>query len=195
MPAAAKACSAHSAAARSLGTLSRSTMTRSHGHRLSISTAASCSHQKRFLSVKRITPNPACVPFRVAAAAMSTSTARPGLQFSAGSDEAALSEKLKTLLSPASADGASGRWTLIANGQGLERSFKFKTFAKTWVSDFSFSLNLDLVGIGTIQHRGTLEVGSRVGSEISATRTLPTSCFLVREINEGDSNWTLLCQE
>lgn len=69
---------------------------------------------------------------------MSTSTARPGLQFSAGSDEAALSEKLQTLLSPASADGASGRWTLIANGQGLERSFKFKTFAKTWVSELFF---------------------------------------------------------
>ncbi|KAI0177864.1 pterin 4 alpha carbinolamine dehydratase-domain-containing protein [Pestalotiopsis sp. NC0098] len=132
MPAAIKACFAHSAAARSLGTLSRSTVLRSHGHGLSISTAAFFSHQKPSISVKRTSPNPTCVPFRVAAAAMSTSTARPGLKFSAGSDEATLSEKLQTLLSPASADGASGRWTLIANGQGLERSFKFKTFAKTW---------------------------------------------------------------
>lgn len=27
-----------------------------------------------------------------------------------------------------------GRWTLAAEGEALEREFKFKTFAKTWVS-------------------------------------------------------------
>ncbi|KAH6660708.1 pterin 4 alpha carbinolamine dehydratase-domain-containing protein [Truncatella angustata] len=52
-------------------------------------------------------------------------------KFSAGSDEPDLARKLQSLL--ASSDGANpGRWTLIPSGEGLERSFKFKTFAKTW---------------------------------------------------------------
>ena len=34
--------------------------------------------------------------------------------------------------------GNDGKWTLIASGKGLERSFKFKTFKKTWVSDFPY---------------------------------------------------------
>lgn len=30
--------------------------------------------------------------------------------------------------------GSGGRWALIESGKGVERSFKFKTFKKTWVS-------------------------------------------------------------
>lgn len=31
-----------------------------------------------------------------------------------------------------------GRWALIESGKGVERSFRFKTFKKTWVSDMPF---------------------------------------------------------
>ena len=62
---------------------------------------------------------------------MSTAAANATTQakFAAGSDEVALGPKLQSLLAP-----AGGRWDLISSGEGLERSFKFKTFAKTWVS-------------------------------------------------------------
>ncbi|ETS83843.1 hypothetical protein PFICI_05719 [Pestalotiopsis fici W106-1] len=65
---------------------------------------------------------------------MSTAAAAAGTvpRFSAGSDEAVMLEKLQPLLSSSSSAAGGGRWTLIPNGQGLERSFKFKTFAKTW---------------------------------------------------------------
>jgi 4a-hydroxytetrahydrobiopterin dehydratase len=29
-----------------------------------------------------------------------------------------------------------GKWILIENGKGIERSFRFKTFKKTWVRHF-----------------------------------------------------------
>ncbi|KAI2636164.1 transcriptional coactivator/pterin dehydratase [Xylaria nigripes] len=59
------------------------------------------------------------------------------VKFSAGSDEAYLNLALQELLNSA---GKGGRWSLIPNGQGLERSFKFKTFAKTW--DFMTAVSL-----------------------------------------------------
>ena len=50
-------------------------------------------------------------------------------RFSADSD----ADALETFLSPLlTANG--GRWTLAMAGEALEREFKFKTFAKTWVS-------------------------------------------------------------
>lgn len=48
--------------------------------------------------------------------------------FSEGSDELVLGRKLEPLLV-----SGGGRWILIPSGEGLERSFKFRTFAKTWV--------------------------------------------------------------
>jgi pterin-4a-carbinolamine dehydratase len=37
-----------------------------------------------------------------------------------------------------------GKWTLIESGKGVERTFKFKTFKKTWVRVFLLSvLGLD----------------------------------------------------
>ncbi|RYP91239.1 hypothetical protein DL770_002631 [Monosporascus sp. CRB-9-2] len=61
--------------------------------------------------------------------ASSTTAATSTPKFSAGSDEQVLSRTLEPLLESA---GRGGRWTLTSNGEGLERSFKFKTFAKTW---------------------------------------------------------------
>lgn len=62
-------------------------------------------------------------------------------RFSTGSDEKALSQRLETLLESVEGNGGNGggsggggRWALTTGGEGLERSFKFKTFAKTWVS-------------------------------------------------------------
>ncbi|RYP17746.1 hypothetical protein DL765_004324 [Monosporascus sp. GIB2] len=61
--------------------------------------------------------------------ASSTTTDTSTPKFSAGSDEQALSRTLEPLLESA---GRGGRWALTPSGEGLERSFKFKTFAKTW---------------------------------------------------------------
>lgn len=49
----------------------------------------------------------------------------PNPKFSEGSDEAVLTKEVDRL--------TANRWILTENGQGVERSFKFKTFAKTWV--------------------------------------------------------------
>ncbi|ORY63196.1 pterin 4 alpha carbinolamine dehydratase-domain-containing protein [Pseudomassariella vexata] len=65
---------------------------------------------------------------------MATSSATQP-KFSAESDESALTLKLQGLLA-----SAQGRWTLTNSGEGLERSFKFKTFAKTW--DFMTAVSL-----------------------------------------------------
>lgn len=56
-----------------------------------------------------------------------SSNAQP--HFSAGSDAATLETFLSPLLTT-----NGGRWTLTNEGEALEREFKFKTFAKTWVS-------------------------------------------------------------
>jgi hypothetical protein len=49
-------------------------------------------------------------------------------RFASGTDAEALTPTVTSLLST-----SGGRWTLAAEGEALERSFKFKTFAKTWV--------------------------------------------------------------
>ncbi|KAI0185380.1 pterin-4-alpha-carbinolamine dehydratase family protein [Xylaria flabelliformis] len=66
---------------------------------------------------------------------MATDTTK--VKFSAGADEASLTAALQGLLDSA---GKGGRWTLISSGQGLERSFKFKNFTKTW--DFMTAVSL-----------------------------------------------------
>lgn len=58
----------------------------------------------------------------------SSSAAQP--RFSSGTDETKAAQDVQELLST-----SGGRWTLAGEGQALERSFKFKTFAKTWVSE------------------------------------------------------------
>ncbi|KAI1814346.1 transcriptional coactivator/pterin dehydratase [Poronia punctata] len=75
-----------------------------------------------------------------ASATVAAPTAAEGettVKFSAGVDEAALTAALQELLSSA---GKGGRWTLIPSGKGLERSFKFKNFTKTW--DFMTAVSL-----------------------------------------------------
>ncbi|GAP90360.2 putative pterin 4 alpha carbinolamine dehydratase [Rosellinia necatrix] len=59
------------------------------------------------------------------------------IRFSAGADKTSLTTALQELLGSA---GRGGRWTLTATGQGLERSFRFKNFAKTW--DFMTAVSL-----------------------------------------------------
>ncbi|KND93114.1 Pterin-4-alpha-carbinolamine dehydratase [Tolypocladium ophioglossoides CBS 100239] len=61
------------------------------------------------------------------------STVQP--RFSSGTNEATVSRALAPLLST-----SGGRWTLASDGRALERSFKFKTFAKTW--DFMTAVSL-----------------------------------------------------
>lgn len=46
-------------------------------------------------------------------------------KFAEGSDEALLSQEVESL--------SSNRWVVTEDGQGIQRTFKFKTFAKTWV--------------------------------------------------------------
>ncbi|KAK1759402.1 pterin 4 alpha carbinolamine dehydratase-domain-containing protein [Echria macrotheca] len=63
----------------------------------------------------------------------SSSGATP--RFSASTDTAAAHAALAPLITP-----GGGRWRLTADGEGLERTFKFKTFAKTW--DFMTAVSL-----------------------------------------------------
>ncbi|KAK1831324.1 transcriptional coactivator/pterin dehydratase [Podospora conica] len=55
----------------------------------------------------------------------------PAPRFSHGSDVPASEKALSALLV---------RWTLTADGEGVERTFRFKTFAKTW--DFMTAVSL-----------------------------------------------------
>ncbi|KAF5123781.1 Pterin-4-alpha-carbinolamine dehydratase [Metarhizium anisopliae] len=56
-------------------------------------------------------------------------------RFSPGTDETSTASALAPLLA-----SSGGRWTLSSEGKALERSFKFKTFAKTW--DFMTAVSL-----------------------------------------------------
>ncbi|XXG94429.1 hypothetical protein Hte_000685 [Hypoxylon texense] len=70
-------------------------------------------------------------------AATSTTTPTEGQtpRFSPGVNEPALKQALAPLLASAE---LGGRWALVPGGEGLERSFKFKTFAKTWVYNTTY---------------------------------------------------------
>ncbi|KAM0325449.1 hypothetical protein ACHAQA_007435 [Verticillium albo-atrum] len=58
----------------------------------------------------------------------------PAPRFSQGADPSALTPKLDPLVAP------TGRWALTNEGAALERTFRFKTFAKTW--DFMTAVSL-----------------------------------------------------
>lgn len=66
-------------------------------------------------------------PFFGAVGSFSTMPLPPS--FSAGTDKSAATEALRPLITP----DAGGKWALTADGYGIERSFKFATFNKTWV--------------------------------------------------------------
>lgn len=55
------------------------------------------------------------------------SAQKPQIVGKTEADEAAVRTALESLVD-------SGRWAVAANGLGIERSFKFKNFTKTWVS-------------------------------------------------------------
>jgi len=60
-------------------------------------------------------------------------------------DAGSLSQRLDPLLA-----SNGGRWALTNGGEALERTFKFKTFAKTWVScsrSFQFIESSDIMTI------------------------------------------------
>lgn len=62
----------------------------------------------------------------------SDATELPKLQIPSGQDEAEITARLKQLISPKTELTAT--WNLVLDGAGVQRSFKFKTFSKTWVS-------------------------------------------------------------
>jgi hypothetical protein len=68
---------------------------------------------------------------------MATTTTTPA--FSSNYDAEQGEKDLTPLLK---IDG--GKWTLISSGKGVERSFKFKTFKKTWVCFSNSHLHLHL---------------------------------------------------
>jgi hypothetical protein len=61
--------------------------------------------------------------------ALATMALQP--RFSKDTDDTTASSAVEALVS--SGEGTGGRWTLTKEGEALERTFKFKTFAKTWV--------------------------------------------------------------
>jgi 4a-hydroxytetrahydrobiopterin dehydratase len=71
--------------------------------------------------------------FTSTTAKSTTMAGNPGPQFSANADPATLETSLSPLLVT-----NGGRWSLAMEGQALEREFKFKTFAKTWVSELVY---------------------------------------------------------
>lgn len=105
---------------------SRRTLTTSH-----IAVPSGSNSRFRMMSTSASIPalsqSPAPKPIEVDLDILFSSTADPSL----------LSEDLQILLFSA---GCGGRWHLTGQRNGLERSFKFKTFTKTWVSSFSNSV-------------------------------------------------------
>lgn len=58
------------------------------------------------------------------------SRVEPHLHISDGQDMEQLRRNLEPLL-----HSRGGQWCLTADGKGMQRSFKFETFKRTWVSD------------------------------------------------------------
>lgn len=98
------------------------------------STEALSRPARQHLSTRRfclVLPRPSYLGPKPAARRLRTVTTMSGVpppKFAAGSEETGLAPKLRPLLA-----SEGGRWALISSGEGIERSFKFKTFAKTWV--------------------------------------------------------------
>lgn len=94
-------------------------------------------YRRRTVIMSRLlSARPTCPATRFSAALpalasrRSSSTMNPRL--SPGTDAETVAPALSALLS-----SHGGRWALASDGQALERSFKFKTFEKTWVQMLS----------------------------------------------------------
>jgi len=101
---------------------------------------------------------------------MASSVASP--RFSAGSDLDTAGKTLALLLT-----SGGGRWMLTENGEGLERTFKFKTFAKTWVClvlSFDLSIFLPLC-ISYLQNSSTEPYSIRISCSSSLSPLSPPS--------------------
>lgn len=74
------------------------------------------------------------------AAMIGAQTQKPQIVGKTEADEAAVRTALERLVV---ADGSSstGRWVVTANGLGIERSFKFKNFTKTWVGGWTSNIH------------------------------------------------------
>ncbi len=83
--------------------------------------------------------------FSQAARSMSTKT-EP--QFSSNYNPIQGHQALGTLLK----DGG-GRWTLLSNGMGIERSFKFKGFKKTWVCRIPYRSLIHIMRLRSLLNR------------------------------------------
>ncbi|OAQ96828.1 hypothetical protein LLEC1_06029 [Akanthomyces lecanii] len=109
------------------------TVARQHHHRLSRAariptTALTTATATRPTSAAAAMPSEVAhaSPFFGAVGSFSTMPMPPS--FAASTDKNAATEALRPLVTPE----AGGRWTLTADGSGIERSFKFATFNKTW---------------------------------------------------------------
>ena len=87
-------------------------------------------------------------------ASMSTAAvaSAPEVRFSAGSDEQALSATLEKHLLASGSSASPSKWALTAGGTGLQRSFNFKNFTKTWVSHASICDSLVSYSLGLGLH-------------------------------------------
>lgn len=79
----------------------------------------------------------------------------PKLKVPPGQDEAAITTKVKELLAPNAETRTS--WALVLDGAGLQRSFRFKTFNKTWVSRETMRVSFLLSHYGLMKVAGVHE--------------------------------------
>lgn len=106
-------------------------------------------------------------------------------RFSKGTDEAAAASRLDALVLPAGEGGAAaasasaeGRWTLAKEGEALERSFKFKTFAKTWVRFYKLTALLSLSHTLTLPFPFPLTLGAGTDAEQDFMTAVSLQCKL-----------------
>jgi hypothetical protein len=83
------------------------------------------------IQILRVTRQAALYRFQSSSAVYTMAGNSSKVKFSTGADETSLTAALQELLASGE---KGGRWALIPSGQGLERSFKFRNFTKTWVS-------------------------------------------------------------
>ncbi|OHE95207.1 pterin 4 alpha carbinolamine dehydratase [Colletotrichum orchidophilum] len=102
--------------------------------RLSKATFSPPTHSKHSIIQQQIASRHHRTMSTTTATAAAAATPAPAPRFSKGSDELSLSSTLETLL------GQGRGWALVNDGVAVERSFKFKNFAKTW--DFMTAVSL-----------------------------------------------------
>ncbi len=92
---------------------------------------------------------------------MSTASAgpdgrQPRIVAKTDADTAAVQSALEKLLGSEMQSPSPGRWSLTTSGHGIERSFKFKNFTKTWVSEMLSELSGEAVVLSTSRMADTM---------------------------------------